>query len=245
MSLEESSDYLVTLDDDPMIQKIIEGATGMESIHFTSIEALSEKIGSIEPVGMFIDVHLGSQQTGLDILPQLKQKWPFCPIIVITGDRAEDAVGNALASGADDFVYKPINPKELVARLQARMSELSKREAREVVRIGDVTVDIAHRVISNENGEQRFMSPTEMNLLTCLLDAKGTVVRREAMKRKCWGQIYVSDNALNRKLHEVRRALKEVSPRLNIRTLYGTGFVLEVKKQKAKMDPEAGQSMAS
>jgi DNA-binding winged helix-turn-helix (wHTH) protein len=50
------------------------------------------------------------------------------------------------------------------------------------------------------------------------------------MKRKCWGQIYVSDNALNRKLHEVRRALKEISNVVSIRTLYGTGFVLEVKE---------------
>ena len=53
------------------------------------------------------------------------------------------------------------------------------------------------------------------------------------MKRKCWGQIYVSDNALNRKLHEVRRALKEISQIVTIRTIYGTGFVLEVKEKAA------------
>ncbi|MFK7822840.1 MAG: response regulator transcription factor [Oligoflexales bacterium] len=233
MTMEGDPEYIIVLDDDPMIEKIIGSATGKPTQNFDSIKSLESQVDSLNPIALFVDVHLGLKESGLDILPSLKIKWPFAPIIVITNDRDENAVGDALAAGADDFIYKPINAKELVARLQARLGELAKREAREVIKIGDVTVDTAHRVIANLDGHHRYLSPTEMNLLTCLLDAHGTVVRRDAMKRKCWGQIYVSDNALNRKLHEVRRALKEISQIVTIRTIYGTGFVLEVKEKTA------------
>lgn len=225
------TEYIVILDDDTMVDRIISNATGKPSVHFTSVQELEKNVDKLQPVAMFVDIHLGVTENGLDILPSLKIKWPFCPIIVITNDRGENSVGDALAAGADDFVYKPINIKEIVARMQARLGELAKREAREVIKIGDVTIDTAHRVIANQDNHHRYLSPTEMNLLTCLLNAHGTVVRRDAMKRKCWGQIYVSDNALNRKLHEVRRALKEISQVLTIRTIYGTGFVLEVKEK--------------
>ena len=227
--MEETEATVVVLDDDPLIHKIIEKAIGKTALHCVSTADLLEQFATLNPLAIFVDIHLGTQESGLDILPKLRDKWPFCPIIVITGDRDDDAIGNALAGGANDFIYKPIHPKELIARMQARLDELAKREAKEVMTIGDIVVDTAHRILTNRNRtEQRYLSPTEMSLLTCLLNAKGTVVRREIMKRKCWGQIYVSDNALNRKLHEVRRALKEVSSIVNIKTLYGTGFTLEV-----------------
>ena len=159
-------------------------------------------------------------------------------MIVVTGDRQDDAVSNALSKGADDFIFKPVNPKEVVARMQTRMADLARRQADEVHTIGDLVVDRAHRSILNSNKQQRFLSPTEMGLLNCLLSAQGTVVPREVMKRRCWGQIFVSDNALNRKLHEVRRILKDLSTQVNIRTLYGTGFMIEVAPLSGETSPD-------
>jgi len=233
------TDYIITLDDDPMMSIILEKAVGKKSLYFASLAELEREIHNLKPLAMFVDLHLGLSENGLDILPKLKEKWPFSPIIVITGDHDDDAVGKALSGGADDFIYKPINPGEVLARMQTRVAELAKREAQEIVTLGDLVIDMVHRVITNQSKQQRFLSPTEMNLLGCLLAAQGTVVKREAMKRRCWGQIFVSDNALNRKLHEVRRNLKELSTQVNIRTLYGTGFILEVKNQKNQFDRKA------
>ncbi len=227
-----SEEYFVTLDDDPLVHRLLESSIGKKSLFFTNTKDLLVKANEIEPIAVFVDIHLGIDDNGLDILPKLRQNWPFCPIIVITEDKDDDCIGQALASGADDFIRKPITPKEVVARLQARLDELAKREAKELLQISDITIDTSHRMISNDNGKQRYLSPTEMNLLTCLLNAHGTVVKRDVIKRKCWGQIYVSDNALNRKLHEVRRILKELSSSVVIRTIYGTGFILDVKDAK-------------
>jgi DNA-binding response OmpR family regulator len=228
-------EYFVVLDDDPLVHRLLEAAIGKKCRAFSSSKEAIGSANELEPIGVFVDIHLGVDDNGLDILPKLKQSWPFCPILVMTADKDDDLIGQALASGADDFVRKPINPKEVLARLQARLDELSKREAKELLKVADITIDTSHRLISNDSGKKRYLSPTEMTLLTCLLNAHGTVVKREVIKRKCWGQIYVSDNALNRKLHEVRRILKEVSPSLNIKTVYGMGFVLEVKQSPTKV----------
>ena len=243
MSVAGEGGFIIVLDDDPMIERVISTATSKPTQNFSSIRTLEQEVDKLNPIALFVDIHLGLKESGLDVLPVLRSKWPFAPIIVITGDRNENSVGDALAAGADDFLYKPINPKELVARLQTRLGELAKREAREIIRFGDVTVDKVHRMVVNEHGKHRFLSPTEMSLLTCLLDAQGTVVRREILKRKCWGQVFVSDNALNRKLHEVRRSLNEVSDYLKIRTIYGTGFAIEVKK--SRMPVESIETIAS
>jgi DNA-binding response OmpR family regulator len=152
---------------------------------------------------------------------------------VITGDRTDDLIGQALAAGADDFIYKPINHKELLARMQARLEELTRREAKEILAFGDISMDLAHRSI-HKNTNIRYVSPTEMNLLSCLVQARGGVVRRETLKRRCWGQVFVSDNALNRKLHEVRKALKDIASDLQIRTIYGTGFTVEMSPDSAE-----------
>jgi DNA-binding response OmpR family regulator len=230
--------YFITLDDDSRISFLLERAIGKKSIYFSSAKDLEDKMSDLEPVALFVDVHLSSRENRLDIIPKLKERWPFSPVIVITDDRQDDAVSNALSKGADDFIFKPVNPKEVVARMQTRMADLAKRQAKELHNIGDLVVDRAHRSILNSNKQQRFLSPTEMDLLNCLLAAQGTVVPREVMKRRCWGQIFVSDNALNRKLHEVRRILKDLSNQVNIRTLYGSGFMIEVAPLNVEPDRE-------
>lgn len=231
MSFDDVS-YIITVDIDPSMSDILERATGKRSVHLNSIAELDAQMDKLSPIAVFLDMHLGTEKSGLDALPRIKERWPFSPIIVVTGDRSDDALTNALSRGADDFIYKPVNPREVAARMQARMTELARLQTHEVIALGDLTIDVAHRSISNQNKQKRFLSPTEMGLLKCLLNAQGTVVRREAMKQRCWGQIFVSDNALNRKLHEVRRTIKDLSSQVSIRTLYGTGFMIEVKALK-------------
>lgn len=227
-------DRIIVLDDDPMVEVLIGAATGKHTLNFSDMHKLMDQLPSLRPFAFFVDIYLGVRENGLDILPQLKQLWPRCPVIVMTADRNDNLIGQALAAGADDFIRKPLNPKELLARMQARLGELAKSARQEVLRVGDLTLDTAHRVLANADQVQRFLSPTEMNLLACLYSAQGTVVRRDVMKRKCWGQAHVSDNALNRKLHEVRKVLQDISAQVNIKTVYGIGAVLEIGRPAAK-----------
>jgi DNA-binding response OmpR family regulator len=225
--VDQAQQYTITLDDDPMVGRIIQKTLGMRSVQFTSGESLLSEADNHKPTAVFIDIHLDSGVNGLQTIPVLKAKWPFCPIIVITSDPTDEAVNEALASGADDFVRKPIRPKELTARLRTRLMDHAEKEAKQVVHTGDITVDQAHHLLRGPQGD-RYLSSTEINLLLSLVQAQGTTVPRAQLKSRCWDQIAVSDNALDRKVYEVRRALRDVGSKIEVGTSYGIGFSLSV-----------------
>ena len=225
--INKSNQYTVILDDDPIVSKLIERSLSIKAQSFDSPKKLLSVASQLSPVAAFVDIHLGDSESGLDIIPELRSRWPFAPILVITVDPDDEAVAHALSAGADDFIQKPIRPKELVARLQARLNDTAEKEAKNTQTIGDIVLDYSHRVLRGKHVE-RCLSQTEINLLSSLVNARGSIVARSALKRRGWGQVAVSDNALDRKMYEVRQAIKEVSQYVAVRTCYGVGFVLEI-----------------
>jgi DNA-binding response OmpR family regulator len=202
---------------------------GYDARCFANCEsALAVDPDEINATAIIVDVGLGIDQGRINFISALRQKWPFAPLLTLVNDDQVETTSEALASGASDYLIRPIEATQLENRLRVRISEFRKRSAKDTFSIGDIQVDAGHRVIYRDD-RKRALSPTEMSLLHCLATAKGTIVNREVMKRRCWGQADVSDNALNRKLHEVRRALSSLSAQVSIKTIYGTGFLLEIK----------------
>lgn len=213
----------LVLDDDPAIAQIIERTTRTPTAYFASLSSLLPSIGKLAPVACFVDIHLGSGQTGLEIVPLLRQRWPHTPVLVMTSDDSPKAIEGAIAAGADDFVRKPVQAEELRARLQARLEEKSDLASRQLLRVGNLTFSPSHQRLSAD-GKTVYLSPTGTNLLRALIEMKGTVVSREALKRKVWGRLTLSDNALDRKVCEVRKGLEEVGSSVEVKTIYGEGY---------------------
>ncbi len=220
--------YFVTLDDDPNINGIIERFVGIKSISFVNSAELLKQASQLKPMAVFVDIHLGIDDCGLDVIPTLRAKWPYCPILVLTADPAEDTVSRALSTGADDFLRKPINSKELLARLHARLEDAAEKSARQILEVGDISLDVSHRMLSGPLG-RRALSPTEINILAHLIQVRSTVVTKEVLKFRCWGPTAVSDNAVDRKIHEVRAALTDVSAIVRIKSIYGVGISLQLE----------------
>jgi DNA-binding winged helix-turn-helix (wHTH) protein len=84
------------------------------------------------------------------------------------------------------------------------------------------------RTVTNGR-ETAYLTPIEVKIVRTLADNLGRVVERNAMKQLCWGDAEITDNALNRKIYEVRRTLRRLSESVNIRTIYGLGFELRVR----------------
>ena len=222
-----SNHFIVTLDDDPMVSRILEKATGIKSLSFQTPQELVQVASQYDPLAAFIDIHLGIDQCGLDAIPTLRARWPYCPLIVITSDPNDEMLVEAFKQGADDFLLKPIKPKELHARFQTRLTDLQERAAKTALKVGDVCLDTAHRVVTGPLGRQS-LAPVETLLLAQLIKARGTVVPKEILKREAWGPVRVSDNAFYRKLFELRRALEGVSTAVKIQSVYGAGLSLDV-----------------
>jgi DNA-binding response OmpR family regulator len=220
-------DYTITLDDDGLVPKIIEQITELPTRAYVEPNQLVKDAHTLRPLAAFVDINLGQESSGLDIIPKLRSEWPDIPIIVITGENDDATVGQSLAVGANDFVRKPIRPRELMARLQARVSEMKQRAKTDIVGVGDASLNTRQRTLQLGN-HRCFLSPVETDLLHTLVDARGTVVTKADLKRKLWGDIKVSDNALDRRISALRKALKEVGENTRIESVYGEG--VRIKK---------------
>ena len=230
--MENQNRYTITLDDDPTVCKFIARATGINSLPFTSGAALLKRSASYDPVAVFVDVHLGVADCGLDVIPHLRKCWRHVPIIVITSDPTDDLVGNALATGADDFVRKPINVSELKGRLHARIAEMFTRKNVDVLSVGDLT--FCHSLGSLESqGKIAYLPKLELHLFATLLQNRNMLVSRDELKRRLWGRIKVSDNALDKKISRIRQALADVGSQVTIQSLYGQGIVVNATKPEA------------
>lgn len=219
------SDYTVTLDDDPAVGRMIARVTGLPTKSFATSAALLAALDELDPVAAFIDVNLGVDDCGLDVIPKLRARWPYKPLVVVTADADEAAVGTALAAGANDFVKKPISAAELTARLKARLGEMAVAAGRELMRLGPLTFDRAHKTLASEAGS-RSLSPTEALVFETLLAANGMVVSKAELKRRVWGGVKVSDNALDKKLHDVRAAIRDLTDAVRLTSTYGVGVAL-------------------
>jgi DNA-binding response OmpR family regulator len=220
--------HTVTLDDDPIVGRLVEEILGFKTHLFGRVEDLRASFDALSPVGVFVDVHLTGGECGLDIVPQIKAKWPMAPVLVITADHGDALVGQALAAGADDFVLKPLKPGELVARLVARRTEIELRSQQTILRFGDVTLDLRQKLLGGPLGRY-FQSGREVEILAYLIRANGAVVDKASLKRRVWGDIAVSDNAFDRKLFEVRKALRTVTSNVEIRAFYGQGIAVRMR----------------
>jgi two-component system response regulator MtrA len=99
-----------------------------------------------------------------------------------------------LECGADDYVVKPFKPKELVARIRARLRRYDEAEG-EVLRIGDLTIDLAGHVVSRD-GEAMQLTPLEFDLLVALARRPRQVFSRDHLLEQVWGYRHVADTRL-------------------------------------------------
>ncbi len=224
---QQKNEFLVTIDDDPIVNAVVEKSTGLQSYKFGNTSELFLHNFDNEPLAVFLDIHLANGENGLDSIPKIRQRWIRAPIIVLTSDDNAEMIVNALSGGANDFIRKPIHPLEITARLKARLQEQLQKNLEEDLAFHDLKLNARRRFLECKTSTS-YLSPTESMLLETLMVSKGMIVKRFELKRKIWGNIHVSDNALDRKVFEVRTALKDMQSNVTISSQYGIGFCLKI-----------------
>jgi two-component system response regulator MtrA len=130
---------------------------------------------------------------GLAVCRQLRAE-SSVPIVMLTARGDTVDVVEGLQSGADDYIVKPFKPKELVARIQARLRRLEET-ANDVLAIGDVMVDLgAHSV--TRDGRGIAVTPLEFDLLAALAARPGHAFSREQLLADVWGYRHAGDTRL-------------------------------------------------
>jgi len=216
---------ILIIDDDPMVCKIVKSMIPFESESYLSSQSFRSSQQSVAPLAVLVDINLGKDDRGLDLIPDIRRSWPYTAIIVITGDTTESHVSKALAQGANDFIRKPLSDLELVARLKVRVQEMHERIQGDTFSFGDVTLNTKLRQLSNGSNKCN-MSPSSVDLLSYLFRNAGLLVTRDEMRANIWGALKVSDSAVDKKIFEVRKALKDVESKIDVQSHYGEGLRL-------------------
>ena len=148
------------------VAKLIEKGLSLPTLAFSSADELRPKLSELNPKAVFIDVHL-TEGSGLPLIPEMRQYWPYIPFIVITADKSDNFLTEALSRGADDFIRKPIKIPELKARLQKRWDDQVEKQSLSVLTFDDITIDSAHHLLKGPVS-MRSLSPTELRLVNRL-----------------------------------------------------------------------------
>jgi two-component system response regulator MtrA len=147
---------------------------------------------STKPDLVLLDLMLPGTD-GIDVCRQIRSE-SGTPIVMLTarGDTVDVVLG--LECGADDYIIKPFKPKELVARMRARLRSNDVASV-ETLTIGDVTIDVAGHVVARE-GAPIQLTPLEFDLLAALARKPGHVFTREQLLEQVWGYRHAADTRL-------------------------------------------------
>lgn len=164
---------------------------------------------------------------GIELLRHMRKEGVTTPVILVTAlGTVKDKI-TGLDAGADDYLVKPFAPEELFARIRALERRPVQMELNRKLAFGDMVLNLSNRVLSN--GDKKVeLSKKEMDLLEFLIINKGQTLPRELLLNRVWGvDSEVEDGNLDNYIYFLRRRLKQVGSRANIKTVRFVGYFLE------------------
>ena len=186
---------VLVVDDDPalaeMLTIVLRGEGFDTAVVGDGTRALPA-VRDLRPDVVLLDLMLPGMN-GIDVCRAIRTE-SGVPIVMLTAKTDTVDIVLGLESGADDYVVKPFKPKELVARIRARVRRTDAEPA-EQLSIGDVTIDVpAHQVV--RNGEPIALTPLEFDLLVALARKPRQVFTREVLLEQVWGYRHAADTRL-------------------------------------------------
>lgn len=190
---------------------------GIECLWIEDERELNDIISFSEFDVIILDLIL-KYSKGENILKYLRIKGLQTPVLIITAKTALEDKEVCFEYGADDYLTKPFEPKELLLRIKA----LSKRiHLSEKILIGDVEIDIENEKIF-KNGNEIKLTKTQWNLLYYLLKNRGKIVSNESILNYVWQGKVVGDEVIRTYIKDLRK----IFPEGTIETLKGRGYRL-------------------
>jgi two-component system response regulator MtrA len=186
---------VLVVDDDPALSEmlgIVLRNEGFEPSFVGDGDSALAAFRAAKPDLVLLDLMLPGTD-GLDVCRAIRAE-SGTPIVMLTAraDTADVVIG--LESGADDYVVKPFKPKELVARIRARLRHNDDVDG-EVLQIGDVVIDVAGHAVSR-GGQAIALTPLEFDLLLALARKPRQVFTRDHLLEQVWGYRHVADTRL-------------------------------------------------
>jgi len=219
---------LLVVEDDPQVRAMLVRTLRYEGFDVEPAPDAAEALAALRerpPDLVLLDLLLPDVD-GMDVCRELREAENSVPILMLTArDGVEDRIAG-LDSGADDYVVKPFDTAELVARVRSLLRRSRPAPDSHLRRFADLELDLGSRDVRRA-GRALELTPREFDLLALLMNNPRTVIGRERMLVEAWGyRAAVETNAVDVYVGYLRRKLEEDGePRL-IWTVRGIGYVL-------------------
>ncbi len=210
--LENDLAHIVLVDDDPDLRSLVSGYLGENGFRVTQLadgRGLAEVLRTNDVALMLLDIRLPGAD-GLALLRESRQTGNL-PVILLTGANSDVDRVVGLELGADDYIAKPFNPRELLARVRAvlRRTALSTGGLGERLRFSDWTLDVVGRRLEGPDGTSHTLPAAEFNLLLAFLRNAGKVLSRDQLleaSRDDAGEVF--DRSIDVQIFRLRRRLE-------------------------------------
>jgi two-component system, OmpR family, alkaline phosphatase synthesis response regulator PhoP len=225
-----SGELILIVDDEPNIVQLASLYLKRDGYQVASVGNGLAALDAVErlcPALMVLDIML-PELDGLEVCRRLRSQENPVPIIMLTARDEDIDKILGLELGADDYLTKPFNPRELVARVKAilRRGERHARQANRPIHVGDMLIDPDRREVA-VSGKQIPLRTQEFDLLFTLAEHKGLVMTREQLLEKAWGfDYYGQSRTVDVHVGHLRR--KIAGSLVRIETITGIGYKLTV-----------------
>jgi len=184
---------VLVVDDEPQILRglraILRNQGFQVDVAATKAEVL-DAVASRPPDLLVLDLVL-PDGSGVEVCEEIR-RWSAMPIIVLSAVGDEREKVRALNAGADDYMTKPFGSEELAARLRALLRRSHDTTTEPTVRVGDLEIDLARRVVRSA-GREEHLTPIEFDLLRVLAQHQGRLVTHRTLLQEVWGPGYADE----------------------------------------------------
>lgn len=226
--------HILVVDDDPLHCKILSfllAEHGYEVITIDDGRGAPDALRERDVDLILMEVSL-PYQDGYSLCAQLKRLHADTPIILLSTRATTGDLVKGFSQGADDYITRPYEPAELLARVQAVLRRYRRVERNlygVLVKVGGTALDLGRLSFTAASGHSVLVTPTEMRILECLMRNAHSVISRERLIEQTWG--YDSESADNRVDVYIRRLRHKIEAhpkdRNLIRTVRGIGYIYE------------------
>jgi two-component system KDP operon response regulator KdpE len=185
---------ILIIDDEPQIRKLL--AFTLETNGYICKAAGSAKEGLVmasnhPPELVILDLGL-PDENGQIVLRKLR-KWYTAPIIILSVQKSEEGIIEALDNGANDYLSKPFRTGELLARIRAALRTGNIEESESVLNFGNLQIELDGRLVK-KNNELIKLTSTEYSLFALLVRNEGKVLTHQFLLRAVWGPGYINQS---------------------------------------------------
>lgn len=220
---------ILVIDDDEVVRSVLQRVL-QKNNYTVTVVAEAEKGERLADTHLFdciiLDLAL-PDKNGLEVCKGLRDRGNKTPILILSARKNIDTKVSGLHSGADDYLTKPFDNKELLARIEAVMRRSQKSyEYSEFLNCGELQINLLKREFA-VGGKMVWLTNIEFSLMVYFMQNVGRVIDKEELADKVWGITFdTQTNFINVYVSYLRKKINQITPKVYIQTVRKRGFIL-------------------